>query len=105
MAMYNDIRTEAPNYTQWHSGLQMMKMQILIWLIVCAHSLEGSGGQTGYSASPSDVASFMSMGNTATAVLETPETIVEETVVEGNSDVSAEESSDVINDASTQNLM
>ena len=65
-------------------------------------SLEGSGGQTGYSASPSDVASFMSMGNTATAVLETPETIVEETVVEGNSDVSAEESSDVINDASTQ---
>jgi DNA-directed RNA polymerase subunit beta' len=58
MKQYNEIRTDAPNYTPmafWSAGDEDADMDLADRLRA---SLEGSG----YSASPDDMASFMSMG-------------------------------------------
>ena len=71
MPMYNDIRTEAPNYTPmafWSADDEDADLDLADRLRA---SLESSG--SGFSATPGDMASFMSMGNTATAVMDAPE--------------------------------
>lgn|GEM_PF-2631345 len=69
MKQYNEIRTDAPNYTPmsfWSADDEDADLDL-------ADRLRASldeGGTSSYSASPDDMASFMSMG---TAVEEIPE--------------------------------